>query len=596
MTAAWIKSWAAVALTAVVLITLSSPQAHAAVTDFPVVRTIAGDGIAGSRDGMGTAARFMFPVALAFDPKTHSTFVADSAAERVREVKANGEVRTVAGSGSALKSGLAVAGGYRDGPAASARFNHPSGIAVARDGSIYVADAFNHCVRRIYRGFVSTIAGKPGDPGSRDGSIREATLTEPRSLAIGSDGTLYVLDYGVGVRAVTASSVSTLPLPVDPGKTAFSIAVLGQANPLIFLVTYNSIFRYDTGDKSLVSFIVSPEHTRGLEPVAVAPVDRNTVILSSTSGESVYFVRFSTSASPSGEAYSRRIAGRDDMDRIQAGGFQDGSPEKALFFAPIGLSLDNEGNVLIADSGNRRIRMLSASAYRSAMLTSANSRKADTYRIALVGTDSTFYSSIGPDSIGALLQTRLNADRPRIGLKSKVTVGIQSLKSRTIERGAEEIADLATQLSPDVVIWCVSLDSFGIDLNQTPTDFPIQSGGTIPAVRNLFAVLSKKRIALLLVDHALGGQISDGDVLGIGQYPNGTTDLELNFRLNIEMERLISSFNVPFLATLNDFAALERGPHQQLFIPDDRHLSSQGNRFMAQLIARQLESDRPWTK
>src|ERR1700733_6887504 len=80
------------------------------------VRTLAGNGFAGLRDGRGTQAEFLFPQGLAYDMHASVLYIADSAAQRIRRLDAAGVVGTVAGSGPLLPSRLAVAGGYVDGP------------------------------------------------------------------------------------------------------------------------------------------------------------------------------------------------------------------------------------------------------------------------------------------------------------------------------------------------------------------------------------------------------------------------------------------------------------------------------------------------
>jgi sugar lactone lactonase YvrE len=83
--------------------------------------------------------------------------------------------------------------GTTDGPAAEARFNSPKGIAVDRNGTIYVADSGNQTIRRITSdGRVSTFAGKAGKRGTVDGQGTAARLDRPTSIAIDSSGTLYV--------------------------------------------------------------------------------------------------------------------------------------------------------------------------------------------------------------------------------------------------------------------------------------------------------------------------------------------------------------------------------------------------------------------
>jgi DNA-binding beta-propeller fold protein YncE len=78
-------------------------------------------------------------------------YVADTENHCVRKIDAGGAVTTIGGSGAEA--------GYRDGPAAGARFRRPSGVAVDGHGNVYVADTENHCVRKIDAGgAVTTIA------------------------------------------------------------------------------------------------------------------------------------------------------------------------------------------------------------------------------------------------------------------------------------------------------------------------------------------------------------------------------------------------------------------------------------------------------
>ena len=116
------------------------------------------------------------------------------AGNRVRSV-VNGTVSTVAGDGTA---------GFKDGAAATARFNLPRGIAVDSFGKIYVADSFNYRVRVISNGVVSTVAGD-GVQGILDGAGTAARFFEPASLAVSADGkTIYVGDeYGHRVRVIS---------------------------------------------------------------------------------------------------------------------------------------------------------------------------------------------------------------------------------------------------------------------------------------------------------------------------------------------------------------------------------------------------------
>jgi sugar lactone lactonase YvrE len=108
------------------------------------------DGVSGFADGRGGAARFNGPVGLAVSDDG-TIFVADTYNDRIRAISREGEVRTLAGGGEP---------GLRDGAGEEARFDTPCGIAIAEDGALLVADTGNHRVRRVEQdGRVTTFGG-----------------------------------------------------------------------------------------------------------------------------------------------------------------------------------------------------------------------------------------------------------------------------------------------------------------------------------------------------------------------------------------------------------------------------------------------------
>jgi hypothetical protein len=104
-----------------------------------------------------------------------------------------------------------------DGRGAAARFGRIAGIATTVDGTLYIADRGNYTIRRVTpEGVVSTIAGTPGRLGTSDGRGTSASFVSPDDIAVGHDGTLYVLDgmyffTGARVRRITpAGDVTTI--------------------------------------------------------------------------------------------------------------------------------------------------------------------------------------------------------------------------------------------------------------------------------------------------------------------------------------------------------------------------------------------------
>lgn len=161
------------------------------------VSTLAGDGLAGGEDGKGAAARFNGPVGVAVDA-AGVVYVSDTYNDRIRRIAPNGEVTTIAGGRRA---------GQADGPAAQALFAAPTGLAVAANGDLYIADTGNNALRKLGKdGVVSTVAE------AREGDLN-SLLRSPVALAVTADGYLYLASNAHGRLAQVTPAGEVLPLP-----------------------------------------------------------------------------------------------------------------------------------------------------------------------------------------------------------------------------------------------------------------------------------------------------------------------------------------------------------------------------------------------
>ncbi|MBI4662024.1 MAG: SMP-30/gluconolactonase/LRE family protein [Verrucomicrobia bacterium] len=225
-------------------------------------------------------------------------------------------VATLAGSGNP---------GFKDGLGEAASFNSPNGVFVAPDGSIFVADTSNHRIRRISpNGEVTTVAGN-GVAGFADGPGKNSRFNQPAGLAIAADGTLFVTDSGNHrIRRITPDgTVSTV---AGDGQAGFSN---GPASSARFNLPSGLVL-----DSAGNLFVVE------LGNHAVRKITR--------------------------EGMVSTVAGTG------TGGFAEGAGLSAQFNRPGGLGIDLGGNIVVADTGNHRIRLISFGRPRLTVARSGN--------------------------------------------------------------------------------------------------------------------------------------------------------------------------------------------------------------------------------
>lgn len=146
------------------------------------------------KDGKLSEALFNEPTGLAID-EHGNLYVSDTGNQRIRYIDLTAQtVTTVAGSGQYEAQALYVAGDYMDGEATEARFYGPTGLTVARDGSVLIADRFNHAIRILAEGKISTLAGTDAEHGKADGILAAAELNEPTDVIELHNGQLAIAD------------------------------------------------------------------------------------------------------------------------------------------------------------------------------------------------------------------------------------------------------------------------------------------------------------------------------------------------------------------------------------------------------------------
>jgi sugar lactone lactonase YvrE len=209
-------------------------------------------GLGAPIDGVGSEAQFaQTGYAIASD-STGAVYVADEFG--LRKVAADNTTTTPAGS--------PINFGAVDGNGATARFNRIFGLAAGPGGVVYAADAGNNAVRRIdAAGNVTTYAGVMGQSGSVDGPIATARFIGPGAVALAPDGSLYVADGSLRRVAADGSSVSTI---AAAGFQIIRLAV--DASGTVYYTTPSGLFMLPQGGASTLLIPVGGATVLGSSP------------------------------------------------------------------------------------------------------------------------------------------------------------------------------------------------------------------------------------------------------------------------------------------------------------------------------------------
>jgi len=257
----------------------------------------------GDADGVGAAARFNGPLAVATD-SAGNVYVADTNNNTVRKITPAGVVTTLAGTAG-------VSGGT-DATGAAARFNSPRGVATDSAGNVYVADTLNFTIRKVTpAGEVTTLAGTAGVFGGTDGTGAAASFNFPNGVATDSTGNVYVADTNNHtIRKITPTGVV-----ITLAGTALSA---GSTDA--------------TGAAARFAF-----------PIGVATDSAGNVYVGEWDNRTIRKI------TPAGVVTT--LAGT-------AGTFgsTDATGPAARFGGPAGIATDSAGNVYVADDGNNTIR------------------------------------------------------------------------------------------------------------------------------------------------------------------------------------------------------------------------------------------------
>jgi sugar lactone lactonase YvrE len=297
------------------VLSLVAQWAHAQEYTFTTIAGTAGS--TGTNDGTGLGAKFDFPVGVVPD-RAGNLYVADFLNHAIRKLTPAGNdwvVTTIAGLPGALP-------GYADGTNTNARFNRPAGIAIDNAGNLFVAERYNHTIRKISPSgtnwVVSTVAGMHGVMGSQNGTNTDAQFYLPSGIAVDNSNHLFVADTAnFTIREIT---------PIGTNWVVTTIAGTALNFGLQDGINGAAQFNY---------------------PYGITFGSNGKLYVADSGNNAIREMTYSA-----GEWGVATIAGSTNR------GSADGAGGSATFYFPTGVAVDNGGALYVADQSNNSIRKI----------------------------------------------------------------------------------------------------------------------------------------------------------------------------------------------------------------------------------------------
>jgi uncharacterized protein (TIGR03437 family) len=334
-----------------------------------IVSTAAGDGTFGfSGDGgSATVAVLNGPVGLAF--LNGNVYIADQANQRVREMTIGGLISTVAGNGQVVPPAPVLGDGL---PATSAGLYNPAGLTFDLEANLYIADSYDNRVRLVgSSGVIVTFAGTGLSIGlGGDGDPAVSTpLFHPQGVLADTSGNLYIADTNNN-RVIRVDSAGNMHTVAGTGSAGDDDSMLAQLNgPTgLTLDSAGDLYIADTGNHRVLMLTpaasistIAGTGTSGFGgdggPASSAALSFPCAVVVDSSQD--IFV------ADGGNNRIRVVTPDGNIATVAGTGvaLYNGDSGPALQMAlnnPCGLAFDGSGDLLVADTGNNRVRMLSA--------------------------------------------------------------------------------------------------------------------------------------------------------------------------------------------------------------------------------------------
>ena len=339
--------------------------------------TVAGGGNNSGSDGQGdggaaTTASLSYPTGVAVDAQG-DIFIVDCGNNEVREVvKSTGDITTVAGGANRGNGGYSGDGG----PATAASLNWPQGIAVDVAGDIFIADTGNNVIREVVKstGDIITVAGGGDDAGTDSlgdgGRATAASLSNPAGVALDAAGDLFIADQGdQRIREVVKSTGDIITVAGggssyngDNGDVGAATAATLNSPQGIVVDAAGDLFIADAAGRirevNVATGNITTVAGSGIQGFSGDGGAATAASFNNPTGVAVDAAGDLFIADGGNNRIREVVNSTGNIITVAGGtaGLGDGGAATAAFLKPVGVAVDAQGDIFIADTYNDRIR------------------------------------------------------------------------------------------------------------------------------------------------------------------------------------------------------------------------------------------------